>query len=515
MSYRQRVTHRVRELIGNARTSTLRFRDLMNSPGLRYDYGTPDYAFYARLVRGKARGYELSGAFGKPMASKLAGWVLGDTPRLSYNDQKDLEKKLNLWYKKVKPKIIKGYKESLTYGDSYLVFNGDASLTVVPPHLVEPIFSTTDPGALIGWEITESFPSIGSTVPAFQVVTQYTAQSRIISTRQNGTEINRKVFNNPLRLIPVIHIPGYQASDEFYGRSVLEGILPILRQYNNIFEAGIKGNIRQGRPTPVIEQMGSPQDVVKFWEKFSTTEEHLNPRTGQFERVPVVDFDPDRLMTLANQAKFSYQAPGSFSADSVNFLGLLFYLLLQNSEIPEYHWGASVASSKASVDTQEPPFIRFIQTTRGETEEWVNELMILRLRYQSILDITSYKVDILELAWPELRREDGDFILRAVQWAKNALLIQDATATDLLSVLKVPDAEAENKAAMLQFIKKQKKLRTALPPVAPAGGNHTPPSGPGNSPDGTTNNERGTQAANPGAPPTSPTPKPTPSSGGN
>ena len=140
-------------------------------------------------------------------------------------------------------------------------------------------------------------------------------------------------FANLIGRIPVIHVANRWGADEFYGRPEGDALIPALQRYGDVIDAAIRGNIRQGRPTPVIEKMGTAEQVRKFWEKFGRRETQTLP-DGSTETVDVIDFDPDQLLTLGGEAQFKYAAPGSFSGDTQTLLSVLFYLVVQHREIP-------------------------------------------------------------------------------------------------------------------------------------------------------------------------------------
>jgi hypothetical protein len=240
-------------------------------------------------------------------------------------------------------------------------------------------------------------------------------------------------YPNLLGRLPVIHIANRMGADEFYGRPEGDALIPALQRYGDVIEAAIRGNIRQGRPTPVIERMGTAEQVKRFWEKFGRRETQTLP-DGTTETVDVIDFDPDQLLTLGGDAQFRYAAPGAFSGDTQTLLGILFYLILQHSEIPEAIWGASIPSSRSSADTQMDPFVRWIEKKRGLAENWLIELARVVLGYVALSD---WRVDAetpLKLGWQALKEENGRLRLDVIRWAHEAGIVGDEEARKLLVI---------------------------------------------------------------------------------
>ncbi len=453
------LRQKIGELIGGAGRGRIQIRPI-NGFTPTVDYATADYAFWDRARRAKARGLEISGLLLKPIGSKAAAWVLGDPPEWTMvGDRADSRPPLqgnpsvaalNAWWSAHHPDILRAYEEALDLGDCYLVINADLSVTVVPPQVVEPLLDAQ--GAVTGWRITETSadptpsPSTSgrgekpiANVPQsgyggmVTVVDEYTAAERVRRVMRGSVVIQTTRYDNLIGVIPVIHIANYVGADEFYGRPEGAALIPALQRYGELIDAAIRGNIRQGRPTPVIEKLGTADQVRKFWEKFGRQEKHTLP-DGSSETVDVIDFDPDQLLTLGGEAQFKYAAPGSFSADTSTLLGLIYALIVEHSELPEFILGTAVSSSKASVETQMEPFVKWIEKKRGLAASWMIETARVALAY---LAVTDFRIDPnmpLDIAWHALTESDGRLTLDMVTWAHGAGLIDDEGARKLLAI---------------------------------------------------------------------------------
>lgn len=424
------LRQRWRELIGAPGRLRVGTRGLWASFPTR-DTAQADYRFWDRARRGRARGLELSGLFLKPLGSKVAAWVLGARPVWT-------PAALDAWWAANHAAILRGYEESLHLGDCFLIVNGDLSVSVVPPHVVEPLLDGE--GRTLGWRITEVYqPPGGSATAATTITDEYTAETRT-RTIKRGMSVRTEVYPNLTGCIPVIHIANRLGADELFGRPEGEALVAALQRYGDVFDAALKGNIRQGRPTPVIERMGSAEQVQKFWERFGRTETHTLP-DGTTEAVEVIDFDPDQLLTLGGDATFAYKAPGAFSGDTQTLLNMIFYLVIEHTELPEFAWGGAISSSKASAETQMPPFVKFIEKKRGAAEGWMLELARVALAYLRLIapEVMVYRGDSqfisdeLTITWPALTERDGRLLLDTLSWAHGAGLVDDDGARKAIS----------------------------------------------------------------------------------
>jgi hypothetical protein len=419
------LRQRWRELIGAPGRLRVGTRGLWASFPTR-DTAQADYRFWDRARRGRARGLELSGLFLKPLGSKVAAWVLGARPVWTPGA-------LDAWWAANHAAILRGYEESLDLGDCFLIVNGDLSVSVVPPHVVEPLLDGE--GRALGWRITEVYQAPDG--DRTTIIDEYTAEARTRTVRR-GMSVKTEVYPNVSGCIPVVHIANLAGADEVFGRPEGEALVAALQRYGDVFDAALKGNIRQGRPTPVIERMGSAEQVQKFWERFGRTETTTLP-DGSTETVEVIDFDPDQLLTLGGEATFGYKAPGSFSGDTQTLLNLIFYLVIEHTELPEFAWGGAISSSKASAETQMPPFVKFIEKKRGAAASWMLELARVALAYLRLIEPGLQRdpdVDTanLGITWPALTERDGRLLLDTLSWAHGAGLVDDAGAKKLLAV---------------------------------------------------------------------------------
>lgn len=413
------IRKRITELIGGAQRVRIR---QINGYRPTHDMTNADYRFWDRARRGKARGLEISGLYLKPLCAKLAGYTLGDAVGWEAGNPA-AKGMLDGWFAAHQAAIQRSYEEALHLGDCYLVVNGDLSVSVVPPHVVEPMLDAAE--QVTGWRITETYG-------ALTMVDEYTLSERTRRVLRGGVATRTERYPNLIGRLPVIHVANRAGVDEFYGRPEADALIPALQRYGDVIDAAIRGNIRQGRPTPVIERMGTAEQVSRFWEKFGRRETQTLA-DGTSETVDVVDFDPDQLLTLGGDAQFRYAAPGSFSGDTETLLSILFYLILQHSEIPEAVWGASIPSSRASAETQMQPFIQMIERRRVLAQDWLLELARVVLAYGGLSDWRIDAEAALKIVWEPLSEEDARLRLDVVTWAHGAGIIGDEEARKLVN----------------------------------------------------------------------------------
>lgn len=437
------------------------------------DVGQTDYAFWDKARRGRAQGLGLGGLFIKPLASKIASWTLGQLPKIR-SESETAQELVSDWVSQHHAKLIEAYEEACAIGDCYLLINADLSLTLLPPQVVMPILAKDDYSAVVGYRVKEVYQN-PYTFSRMTIQNDYTATERVRTISidadviQDGvyktqtSTLKTQRFRNLTGKIPIIHIAHDAGADERYGHPVAEGLLHAMYRYDDVFEYAIAGNKRQGRPIPVISEMGDVDQINNFWKLFGRDEKYID-ENGNERTTRVLDFDADKVLTLGGNAKFDWKAPGSFTTDTQNLLELLFYLILQHSEIPEFVWGNAIASSKASAESQMPPFVRFIEKKQGQVTRWLNAVLDVVVSIIRTYETSIGQNDGVTIGWMPLTNADGSLTLQAVQFAVDRGLLDDETALRLLplDIENPADVIAKAKAEQAEKAEEYDRRQEAL-----------------------------------------------------
>lgn len=447
----------VKEMIGQTRRYLINtFARYTYAPTL--DWNRTDYAFWDRLRHSREVGYELGALFLKPLASKIAGWVLGRAPTWELENS-DLSKALNEWWGGHHAQILFACEESVSLADFFVVINADLSVALIQPDVAYPIVDERNFTKIVGWELIQQVPHPVRAGEIMTLVDQFYPDRRVRIVKRNGIVQSEETYTNLLAqiepgLLPVVHIPNGAGSNERFGRPEAEALLPVIHRYSEVFQAAIEGNLRQGRPTPVVSNMGTPQDVDAFWERYGSRQDITLP-DGTIETVQTLEFDGDKMLTLSGTATFAYVGPNTFTGDTQVLLGLLFYLLLQHSEIPEFAWGNAITSSHASADTQLDPFIKWIEKRRGLAAYWLIRIATIAAGYISLANPNMRMNDRPQLSWQPLTEKDGNLTLSTLTWAlQNGLLTKETALR--LAPIDVPEVEKEIEKAAKEGEAKRK-----------------------------------------------------------
>jgi 2'-5' RNA ligase len=402
-----------------------------------YDTGQADYEYWDEARRGEKSGLEIAGMFLKPLYSKKAAWVLGEMPQLLYDDPYTQEE-MNKWLRDYHADILLAYEESAALGDHYIVVNPDESVTLVAPHVVEPMVDENDYSKHIGYSIQQTYQHPSYAMKRQTIKDDFTAKGHTRSVSQGGRDGKAVSYRLSLPFAPVVHIPNNQRANEIYGHPEGEALLHLLFNYNEIFCAAIEGNLKQGRPVAVFEEMGTADHLRAFLDEFAIAETQIMPNGDERTYYSV---DWAGVVALGENAKFNWKSPGQFMGDTEKILGLLFYLIVQHSEMPEFIFGNAIQGSKASAETQLPPFVKWAQKEQGRAEKWIIRMVQIVAALKALVDPKIKASEKPSVKWMPLTQSDGKLTLEAI---KVAVTVGGWAAEDLVPFypLDIDDEQA-------------------------------------------------------------------------
>ena len=419
------------------------------------DWGRPNYEWWIRAYYCRVQGLELSGLFLKPLVSKVSSWVLGmGLDWKTTNEATQAE--LNTWFAAHLPDMLRIMRASLKQGDAFAVINSDLSVTLLPPDTVDPIVAEDDYSNIIGWRVTQVLAHPETLAKRMTITDEYFIGQRLHTVAIDGRQTTITSYPNLLGRLPIVHIANSRDEGDTFGHPEAEALVELLLRYNTTLEAAIDGNERQGRPTPVLS-FENVADLEKFWTDYGTRESRTLP-DGTTEQVTTIGVDLTQILTVAG-ADFEYKAPGSFTQDTSTLLGLMFYLLLEHAEIPEFVFGNAIASSQASANTQMPILEKFTEGRRREAEAWLLEIAQIVLGYLTLIR-PSVSQETPSLQWKKITQDDK-MTLETVTWAYAEGLIDRRTAL-MLAPIEISDIDKVLDAAKKEMEERQSQEKQML-----------------------------------------------------
>ena len=417
-----------------------------------------DYIFWDALRRGRAAGYEFSGpAFCLPAAQKIASYVYGkgisahligsgvtektrtalhESAIKEANGQPTQSKRnalqgkqslavlpkakvapnatdnvawtnaqLNQWLRSIPKFLLNMTVDDYCLGDQYVFVNGDGSLSIASPETVTVEYSASDYRRINRVIVRNKMQNA-------RTEDVYTAEKRVLTVHyydERGTQVYE--YENPIGRIPMVHFANDRSANEIYGRPIYSGGLPIMQAYDGLLDNMRQGVTLLGTPIPMFTGLDNPEATKKDNSTAIVyTDADGNQQTEYKMRI---DRQTGLFLGKGSDGKMLATQVG-FTKDSLDVLHELKLLWLNETHIPEFMLGGAIASSKASTETQVPPYIMYINFRRLmlEGDGWNPELGIeargglLELIY---LWLITYKllnpnivVGPVQIDWPEI-----------------------------------------------------------------------------------------------------------------
>ena len=439
--------HRVAEIIGRVTYTKPMWpaRILLSK-----DTTWPDYVFWDNLRRGKAAGYEIGGLFCTPIAQTIASYVFGGgisaalSPGLSaetatsvHEDGKPTRNLKTAVTKPAKPTAVTGSPidytnvqlgamlereqgflvntvvDSYCLAEQYVFVNPDCTFSVASPETVNVEYSASDYRRMEKVIVTTKY--VGSLV-----TDTYTAETRTVLIHYlDGRKDVAETYDNLIGRNPMIHLATDRAPNEIHGRPIYEASLPIMQRYDDLMYKTTAGVEMLGNPMPAFVGLDNPGETLGL---IATQQPYIDENGNPQVRY-LLRLDRDAALVIGKGGDVKMVAPPvGFTKDSLDVINQLFLLLLNHTRIPQYVWGGAIASSKASTETQAPPFAKYIKfrrlllegigadTALGlEARGGLLELIDIWLRMYRLLN-PNIVVGPVQIEWPDI--DEGDALIK-------------------------------------------------------------------------------------------------------
>jgi len=404
-----------------------------------------DYDLARQLYHNTHDDYKLGAGFAKPIINTLAGFM--GVPRFRTEDeegQEVLDEHISRWVSRMQ----RSHQLCLRDGDCFVMLanldNDDPlypdeenriDFIIIPPEQVadielDPI--TRKPKAYsikarAKWKDEEGQEK------EYTVLQKFTADKVVLKVEGEAPEgLTNEIRPNPWGFIPIIHFKNEPEETELYGTSELEAVEPYLKAYHDVMLHAMQGSKMHSTPRLKLKL----RDVQAFLE--NNFPEAL--KAVQRGEQANIDLKGHELLIFTNEEDASFIEAQSTIGDAEALLKLLFYCIVDVSEVPEFAFGVHTPSSHASVKEQMPLLIRRVARKREMvTENWqtLARMLLVMHSKKTGKKFESYEVGITWDAVIERdEKEYADTINTLVNALNTALMggfISFDAAVDLLA----------------------------------------------------------------------------------
>lgn len=395
-----------------------------------------DYTLARELYHNTNDDYKLGAGFAKPIINTLAGFM--GAPHFKCADegvQEVVDDYTEAWLSR----MMRTQQLSLRDGDCYamlLNLEGNDPLypeykgsrldyILIPPEQMTDIILDPLTGYPVKYirQYKDKWKDDGGTEREYQVKQEISKEGvEITVSGDTPAEVVSKWVDWNWGFIPIEHFKNEAEESEKFGSSELEAVEPYLKAYHDVMLHALQGSKMHSTPRLKL--------------KLANVAEFIKNNFGQDTLDAInkgdqanVDLTGHELVLLQSEDDAEFIEVTSATGNAEGLLQLLFYCIVDVSEVPEFAFGVHTPSSHASVTEQMPILIRRVARKREQvTENWQRVVrMILAITSMAkSKSFASYKVDI---GWDEVVERNEKEFAETIKAVIDALV--SATSSDV------------------------------------------------------------------------------------
>lgn len=415
-----------------------------------------DYELARQLYHNTHDDYKLGAGFAKPIINTLAGFM--GVPRFRCKDeegQEVLDEHVSRWVSRMQ----RTHQLSLRDGDCFVMLanleNDDPlysdeenqiDFIIIPPEQIADIEIDPITRRPVAYTI-QARAKWDSGQREYQVKQKITADRIAVVVEGDAPEgLTSETRPNLWGFIPIIHFKNEPEETELYGTSELEPIEPYLKAYHDVMLHAMRGSKMHSTPRLKLKL----RDVQSFL-KNNFPEALQAVQRGEPANI---DLRGHELLIFTDEEDASFIEARSAIGDAEALLKLLFYCIVDVSEVPEFAFGVHTPSSHASVKEQMPLLIRRVARKREMvTENWqlLGRMLLVMHSKMTGKKFESYEVGI---TWDAVIERDEK------EYADTIKTLVDALNTALMGGFISLDAAVD---LLQQYIDTMQKYATDDP----------------------------------------------------
>ena len=382
-----------------------------------------DYDLARQLYHNTHDDYKLGAGFAKPIINTLAGFM--GVPRFRCKDeegQEVLDEHVSRWVSRMQ----RVHQLCLRDGDCFVMLanleNDDPlypdeenriDFIIIPPEQIADIEIDPITRRPKAYSI-EARAKWDAGQREYAVMQRITAEEIIVKVEGDAPEgLTSETRPNPWGFIPILHFKNEPEETELYGTSELEAVEPYLKAYHDVMLHAMQGSKMHSTPRLKLKL----RDVQAFLQ--NNFPEAL--KAVQRGEQANIDLKGHELLIFTDEEDASFIEARSTIGNAEALLKLLFYCIVDVSEVPEFAFGVHTPSSHASVKEQMPLLIRRVARKREMvTENWQTLARMLLVMHSKITGkrFESYEVGI---TWDAVIERDEKEYAETVHTLVNAL----------------------------------------------------------------------------------------------
>lgn len=423
--------------------------------------------------------YVLASGFAAPVVNSMTAIMLSNPPQIKLKEEQpsleEYDSTMRKWYKDNQSVIFDSVSASQAEGDSYLYVKDtfDAQVVQLLPEYVTKIVNPSDYTDVIGYEVKSARKQYNDKGEI--VVSEYKTIYRkkfpykiVIKLKNSGeptdtiVEVDNKEVNIPIeknelyletlstvddfkdlfedsgrfeeRPLQIVPIHFKKKAQHVYGESVFRNLYIYFLNYNRLLDHIVRNVIFNLISLPYIKGVTDVDSFLK------------NNGVYDYEKKEyVLKLTPNKVLFGGDSFDMKMLTTPNTVEAAETAIKILFYLIVQASEVPEFFFGTAVSSSKASVKEQLP-----IVINKGKRYQTIYTQQMIEL-FKTVLyyktkngDVTVDYRNEFDFSWGVVSLDDQDSIIKLVETLEAMELVTDETKANILGLSKyVSDVKKE------------------------------------------------------------------------
>lgn len=339
--------------------------------------------FYASVVEAPdgtgtyGREFLYGATFGKPIVNSAAAFAFAKPPRVKVAKKNgetltsvvggspvETEEYLKTWIDDNESDVFKVARNSLRDGDAYILITNDIQAKLISAEGVDAVYDAQS-GKLLGYNRTTYATENDKKV---KYVTKYRKQfpyEQVVKYDDVNTDgavissTNDEENTGEERPLRLIGFHNEREPGEAYGNSEYQNCYQTMSGYHDLLDHAIRNNLYNSTPNLIFTGITNKEEFLKSNGGQKNEDGTWEFSLGEKEFIVGADgFDGKYLQTV------------STASEALSLLQVLFWIICQTSETPEFVMGTAVQSSKASVSEQLPVAIAKAERKRKEFKDF-------------------------------------------------------------------------------------------------------------------------------------------------
>lgn len=410
---------------------------------VKYDLSDPET--FHDIYRGTHKPFQYGLGFAAPITDIGSGFEMGQPFTIVCEEDKKAADWLNVFFRKNHEKLVNSARLRSIYGEVFTLEDYLGGIHTFSPRFVDVDNELLNPDKVRRIQIKEKRKALNKAEDqkVDVIVERVISKDKfsITVTDSEGRNVLRKAqFPNIWGVVPVQQVKTNHLPENARGVSDHFSLIPWYNMYHHILTKAVENQLYHGKAIPYIT--GIRQNIRQYVRSV------FGKSSPSGQEVASL-FKKHRMIFAGEGTNVGLLESSHPLGEAKELLVLIFYIIVQRCEIPEFLFGVSIDSANATIREQWSPILARTNRKRQEWAPYIRDMCKTALlvnsnrparfpemdeneSYGAIeIDLSSYTADVVanlhfDVKFPDLLTQQGELTLEIVQWLwENDLMIAE------------------------------------------------------------------------------------------